>query len=502
MSALSQEPRRCQDVRLEDSSGDNASISNESKVKISFRDWYMSNYCTEAHVLEIETLQRNRFLGNAIIRHYFRIWSLFADLEFFVCSIPPLFWGGWPEEAMRIVSMLFLGQYICSVLKDYGNCQRPPCPPLQVLGNPATHKTEYGFPSSHAAHSGIFAYFFYTTIVKNVFPGASWLALLISLVYLLHIGFSRLYLAMHWRMDIVGGWVIAIVVTALHAAWIDRLENRILNTSGSAVGYIVLIIVGFGFSTLHPTPKDKCPCYVDSMRFTGVLMGMFLSCWWIYSVNGTLQTRERADLFQDTMLSWHFVLQLMTGIVMAVLVKLATDLLAKPVVKHFYLFLAGCYADKLPECCYRHYLRVSRWIGFAFGNRVAVQRSTPSNPWTLSANIAPQVMQDPGPGMSFRGNAEPVVSPKSSVQELNCSDRAEGGGGRVVQVIICSHQDLEDGYLFPSQQWSLRTHGHWWAWEVHCKALSYMMLTISCVFFYPLILRFCWGVQVPQSTIN
>lgn len=470
-----------------------ALVGSDGKLKVPFSDWYATNFCTQAHVQEIQALQRHRIIGNAVVGYYLRAWSLLADLEFFVCSIPPLFWGGWPQEAMRIVSMLFLGQYICSFLKDYGNCQRPPCPPLQVLGNPITHKTEYGFPSSHAAHSGIFAYFFYTTICKYVFPGSQWFALFFSLVYLLHIGFSRFYMAMHWRMDVIAGWVIAIVVTALHAAWIDQLENRILNTRGNIFGYVLALVCGVGLSALHPIPKDKCPCYVDSMKFTGVLIGMFFSCWWIYSVNGTLQTRKRMPLFQDTMLSWHFLLELIAGIILAVITKLGTDFISKPLVKHFYFFISGCYVDKLPKKFSAQYLYVCNKIGFVLRNR-RVTGATPE-PRNPRRNQTPSPLPENMSSGALRNLCEGEGRRTSSSSEIS-----NDGGLSTVEIMHADLQ-LDPGFLHPSQQWSLLTHRHWWMWEVHCKALSYMMLTISCAFFYPLILRFCWGEEVPQSNV-
>lgn len=79
----------------------------------------------------------------------------------------------------------------------------------------------YGFVSSHAANiAGL------TTLFILLFR-AKYKSIYLLIVWLILISFSRIYLGVHYPLDIVGGWIIGFLIGALSYTIIQKL---ILNT--------------------------------------------------------------------------------------------------------------------------------------------------------------------------------------------------------------------------------------------------------------------------------
>jgi membrane-associated phospholipid phosphatase len=103
--------------------------------------------------------------------------------------------------------------------KSFVHRQRPP---MGIwLTNPGESTS---FPSGHATQS--FATFMALTLV-----GAVWLAkprspgALVALVLAAGVGWSRVYLGVHWSTDVLAGWLIAAAWTGL-VVWLAAIARR------------------------------------------------------------------------------------------------------------------------------------------------------------------------------------------------------------------------------------------------------------------------------------
>lgn len=71
-----------------------------------------------------------------------------------------------------------------------------------------THESTYSFPSGHAAMSSVLA----ICVVMLAWRSRwRWLVAGIAVLYVLAIGFSRMYLGVHYPTDILAGWTVAVL---------------------------------------------------------------------------------------------------------------------------------------------------------------------------------------------------------------------------------------------------------------------------------------------------
>lgn len=85
------------------------------------------------------------------------------------------------------------------------------------------HETGYSFPSAHATASAALA----LAIVAILwYTRWRWLSVAIGAVYVLGIGFTRLYLGVHYTSDVLAGWCMAVAWVACIIVFALAPEQR------------------------------------------------------------------------------------------------------------------------------------------------------------------------------------------------------------------------------------------------------------------------------------
>ena len=102
--------------------------------------------------------------------------------------------------------------------------------PRPQLWNSAIEEVTYSYPSGHALGSMVI-YGFLSYVFASMYPRYSAAIYAFAVFMTLSIGFSRLYLGVHWPTDIVGGYAIGflwvIVCISLMRLRLRRAENAL-----------------------------------------------------------------------------------------------------------------------------------------------------------------------------------------------------------------------------------------------------------------------------------
>lgn len=87
--------------------------------------------------------------------------------------------------------------------------------------------SSFSFPSGHAT-SALVVYGLVALLLARSYPKQGWFFWLVAAGWTLLIGFSRIYLGVHWLTDVVGGFAIGIVLVCCVAALTLRSNRHTL----------------------------------------------------------------------------------------------------------------------------------------------------------------------------------------------------------------------------------------------------------------------------------
>ncbi|KZT66652.1 hypothetical protein DAEQUDRAFT_730063 [Daedalea quercina L-15889] len=261
---------------------------------------------------ETEVLAKMQgYVRTPFLDKYFVYTSSLGTHTFFMISLPAFVFFGRGDISRGLVTVLALGVYVSSFVKDAVCSPRPLAPPVTRL-TIGTHHHEYGFPSTHTTNSVSMALFFFTllqqaytksaasiasvviqnstTVLEEVVapaPGDGFFistsvynsSIALLLFYVFSIVYGRLYTGMHSFTDCLCGFVIGTSIWALNLSYGDALHAWIRDS-----GWIVPMLtipVCLLMVHWHPQPVDDCPCFEDAIAFISVLMGEILSRWYM-----------------------------------------------------------------------------------------------------------------------------------------------------------------------------------------------------------------------------
>jgi membrane-associated phospholipid phosphatase len=191
---------------------------------------------------------------------FFKFLNLF-DSMYFAFLLIPFIWIGFSYRwGIRLFYSIVINYMINTTFKVLVGWPRP-CTEVPEVG--LYHFPSFGFPSGGAQIS-----FFLGALL--IYYWKSRYATACGLGYILLLSFSRLYLGVHYPIDILGGWAIAFILLLLFVKLVEPIE-KFLVKKGLVFSFILsealpLIL----FCLTHKTVYHR----FDAM---GLGLGVFLS---------------------------------------------------------------------------------------------------------------------------------------------------------------------------------------------------------------------------------
>jgi membrane-associated phospholipid phosphatase len=187
--------------------------------------------------------------------------TLLGNEEAYLVLLPLLYWSINKQWGQRLFFLVLLSTWLNEGLKNLFALPRPDPTVIQ-------HKIEavgYGFPSNHAQTGAVVVWGYLAAHVRR-----RWFTVL-AVIMMLLIGLSRIVLGVHFLQDVLGGWLLGLLVllVALRVeeplvAWLSRLSLK-----GQVAIAIVLPIL-----VLVTIPSDTMGRYPS--EFAGTLSGVLL----------------------------------------------------------------------------------------------------------------------------------------------------------------------------------------------------------------------------------
>jgi hypothetical protein len=177
------------------------------------------------------------------------------------------------------VFMLAAGIYWSGFLKDMLCLPRPLSPPLARISMSGSAALEYGFPSSHSTNAvSVTFYAIYMLRQSDEYSPTVNIGLqALFYLYAVSIIVGRLYCGMHGFLDVLVGSTLGALITVFQLVFSDWIDSWIF--SGTYKDLIIATLVIFVLVRIHPEPADDCPCFDDSVAFSGVVVGINIGAW-------------------------------------------------------------------------------------------------------------------------------------------------------------------------------------------------------------------------------
>jgi undecaprenyl-diphosphatase len=171
---------------------------------------------------------------------FFNTMSFVAEQYLFIAIFSLIYWNVSKKEGFALTFTFLLSSLANELLKLLFRTPRP----FQVLesinGKRLSTATGYAFPSGHTQGATTF----YISLAAWFKKPWFWvLAFIISFL----VGISRLYLGVHWPIDVLGGWFLGL----LFAIWVYRhiliaIEKpRVFNWMVGIVVVVSMLILGY-----------------------------------------------------------------------------------------------------------------------------------------------------------------------------------------------------------------------------------------------------------------
>lgn len=171
-----------------------------------------------------------------------RFLSFLGDEEFYLVVMPAIYWCYDSRIGLKVGLLLMLSNGVNAFFKFLFHAPRPFWVSNSIT--PMVTENSFGVPSGHAQNA-FSVWGFFSTIAKR-----TWIRVFFVVLIIL-IGISRLYLGVHFILDVLVGWLIGGLLLWLFNQRFERIQSTILHWSKSkqwfgtvGISFLMILLPG------------------------------------------------------------------------------------------------------------------------------------------------------------------------------------------------------------------------------------------------------------------
>jgi membrane-associated phospholipid phosphatase len=251
-------------------------------------------------------------IANPVLDVVFKAITFLGNENFYLLVIPLTYWCIDKKFGVKLGIVFLLSAYINNFLKQIFETLRPTADLVRVV----IEEGNFAFPSGHSQGAVVF----WGTVAWEL--KKAW-ATTVAIVLMILIGISRLYLGVHWPIDVLGGWLIGAVIMGVYILYDTMVSKREYNIK--ILPKIILVLIsGAFFYFLSPESSVMVGTYI------GLAIGYFLE-------------KEYIN-FTPRSVWWYQILKVLAGIAGVVVLKVFVKKLFALMPEDLHVYTAIRYA--------------------------------------------------------------------------------------------------------------------------------------------------------------
>lgn len=223
--------------------------------------------------------------SNSALDAFFKAITFLGNREGYLLILTAVFWSVDRRWGMRLLLLTMFSSWGNEALKSLLDLPRPDPTLVRQLVSEAS----FGFPSNHAQTGGVVLWGYLASRVRR-----GWFTALAVLMALL-VGFSRVYLGIHFPQDVLGGWLLGGLALLLWLRYEDRLAAALHRLAPTSYAVVVGLLA---VALLLLLPADAQGRYPNETGGTlaGIISGALLGWRWMqqrarFNAHGPLHLR-------------------------------------------------------------------------------------------------------------------------------------------------------------------------------------------------------------------
>jgi membrane-associated phospholipid phosphatase len=215
----------------------------------------------------LEVIRTIQTIHGPVLDEVFRAITFMGEEDFFMILLPLMLWCVDFAFGARLTFFFLFSTVLNSATKGAFAHPRPfELDPAVKLHD----ATGYGLPSGHSQSAVVV----WGTIASYA---RKWWAWAVAIALMVAIGFSRIYLGVHFPTDVLAGWTIGVILLAAYILLVPRIEAW-LKSLNLVVRLVLVTAIPLVLALLHPTSDTLAAMGV----FLGAGVGIVLTGQWVH----------------------------------------------------------------------------------------------------------------------------------------------------------------------------------------------------------------------------